>query len=632
MLQIVSVKGENFRSFKKFDFQIKEGLWVVKGANKDDSASDSNGSGKSTLFCDSIIWCLTGNTVNGVDSEDDVVNLKTKKDCFVEVTINSDDHIVKVMRTRKHSQYKNNLFLDVDGQSLSAHRIKDTQDRVNQIIKISPALLKSTIIMAGDISNRFSELTPKDRIALLESVRDYKVWSDFREESKTSLNQYISQIENLKASNANSEGQLTAISDFVDRLSKDYMSEKEKTFSDNEVVVLESELNQLIALGDSKDEIDNLSKELNEKNVLASEATEQHNKAVKELDNLYSEGSKLKFTIQNAQNNIKQYGDLLTKDNVCPTCGQKVVLSEEKKMELLRNLTVTKKSLLEAVAKEKDVVSKISTISIGEPEELIELRNAITNISLKIQELSFKDKSVKDRVIALNQNIKVLKDNIASHSVRLENFVNQINLYKQQITTIKESIQNNNKALIELEDERGAYQFFYDSLGPKGNLRPYLLRKDIAYLNKVLQYYSARLYSGCSIKLTVPTVESNKIDIIIENTNGLVKSVSMLSKGERKRLDLCIQFAIYDLVRSTAMFDTNILILDEIFESLDVAGINHVVTMLEERSEVIPSIYVITHNPNAYGLIPRQILVSKNNDISKVVFKSGDDNNGKTEA
>lgn len=632
MLQIVSVKGENFRSFKKFDFQIKEGLWVVKGANKDDSASDSNGSGKSTLFCDSIIWCLTGNTVNGVDSEDDVVNLKTKKDCFVEVTINSDDHIVKVMRTRKHSQYKNNLFLDVDGQSLSAHRIKDTQDRVNQIIKISPALLKSTIIMAGDISNRFSELTPKDRIALLESVRDYKVWSDFREESKTSLNQYISQIENLKASNANSEGQWTAISDFVDRLSKDYMSEKEKTFSDNEVVVLESELNQLIALGDSKDEIDNLSKELNEKNVLASEATEQHNKAVKELDNLYSEGSKLKFTIQNAQNNIKQYGDLLTKDNVCPTCGQKVVLSEEKKMELLRNLTVTKKSLLEAVAKEKDVVSKISTISIGEPEELIELRNAITNISLKIQELSFKDKSVKDRVIALNQNIKVLKDNIASHSVRLENFVNQINLYKQQITTIKESIQNNNKALIELEDERGAYQFFYDSLGPKGNLRPYLLRKDIAYLNKVLQYYSARLYSGCSIKLTVPTVESNKIDIIIENTNGLVKSVSMLSKGERKRLDLCIQFAIYDLVRSTAMFDTNILILDEIFESLDVAGINHVVTMLEERSEVIPSIYVITHNPNAYGLIPRQILVSKNNDISKVVFKSGDDNNGKTEA
>lgn len=103
MLQIISVKGENFRSFKNFDFQIKEGLWVVKGDNKDDSSSDSNGSGKSTLFCDSIIWCLTGNTVGGLDSEDDVVNLKTKKDCLVEVTINDNGHLTKVTRTQRVS-------------------------------------------------------------------------------------------------------------------------------------------------------------------------------------------------------------------------------------------------------------------------------------------------------------------------------------------------------------------------------------------------------------------------------------------------------------------------------------------------------------------------------------------------
>ena len=630
MLQIVSVKGENFRSFKKFDFKIKEGLWVVKGANKDDSASDSNGSGKSTLFCDSIIWCLTGNTVNGLDSEDDVVNLKAKKDCLVEVTINNDNHVVKVIRTRKHTQFKNNLLLEVDGQSLSAHRIKDTQDRVNQIIKISPALLKSTIIMAGDISNRFSELTPKDRIALLESVRDYKVWSDFREESKISLNQYISQIEDLKASNSNSEGQLTAIAGFIEGLSKDYIEEKEKTFSEDEIHVLENELNELNSLNDNKEEINRLSVELKEKNEEVAIVTNEHNKAVGALNSLYAERSNLKYEIQTAQNSIKQYSTLLTTDNVCPTCGQKVIMSEEKKLELLRSLSTTKKSFLEAVEKEKLVAEKISSTSISEPDGLANLRNAITNISLKIQELSFKDNSVKDKIVSLTRNIKALKDNIASHSLRLESLINQISQYKQQALSIKTIIEENNKLLIELDQERNAYQFFYDSLGPRGNLRPYLLRKDVAYLNNVLQYYTARLYSGCSIKLTIPTIDSNKIDIIFENTNGLVKSVSMLSKGERKRLDLCIQFAIYDLVRSTAMFDTNILILDEIFESLDVAGINHVVTMLEERSEVIPSIYVITHNPNAYGLIPRQILVSKNNDISKVTFKSGE-SDGKIE-
>lgn len=622
MLQIISVKGENFRSFKKFDFQIKEGLWVVKGDNKDDSSSDSNGSGKSTLFCDSIIWCLTGNTVGGLDSEDDVVNLKTKKDCLVEVTINDNGHLTKVTRTRKHTQYKNNLLLEIDGQSLSAHRIKDTQERVNQILKISPALLKSTIIMAGDISNKFSELTPKDRIALLESVRDYKVWADFREESKSSLNEFLLKIDSLKINITNKEGQLQAISGFIDKLSDTYQNESSKTFSQEEIDVLQKELDSLMSVENNQSEIQQVNKEISEKSSLANDLIVEHNKAVKELNNLYTESSNAKYEIKTAETEIKQVTKLLTTDNVCPTCGQKVVMSEDKKRSLLVSLALSKKNFIESSEKDKLLTEKIQKSSVAEPVELAAIRQEINNLHLRVQELTFNDKSVSDKIASLKYNINVLTNNMLTHSARLNDLIGQINQYKEQTVLLNNEIVENKKALVDLDIERDAYQFFYDSLGPKGNLRPYLLRKDISYLNKVLQYYTARLYTGCSIKLTVPTIESNKIDIIFES-NGLTKSVSMLSKGERKRLDLCIQFAIYDLVKSTAMFDTNILILDEIFESLDVSGINHVVSMLEERSEVVPSIYVITHNPNAYGLIPRQIVVSKNNDISKVLFKSG---------
>ena len=622
MLQIISVKGENFRSFKKFDFQIKEGLWVVKGDNKDDSSSDSNGSGKSTLFCDSIIWCLTGNTVGGLDSEDDVINLKTKKDCLVEVTINDNGHLTKVTRTRKHTQYKNNLLLEIDGQSLSAHRIKDTQDRVNQILKISPALLKSTIIMAGDISNKFSELTPKDRIALLESVRDYKVWADFREESKSSLNEFLLKIDSLKTNITNKEGQLQAISGFIEKLSETYQNESDKTFSQEEIDALQKELDSLMSLENNQSEIQQVNKKISEKSSLANNLIVEHNKAVKELNNLYTESSNAKYEIKTAENEIKQVTKLLTTDNVCPTCGQKVVMSEDKKRSLLISLAQSKKNFIESSEKDKLLTEKIQKSSVAEPVELAAIRQEINNLQLRVQELTFNDKAVSDKITSLKYNINVLTNNMLTHSSRLNDLIGQINQYKEQTVSLNNEITENKKSLIDLDIERDAYQFFYDSLGPKGNLRPYLLRKDISYLNKVLQYYTARLYTGCSIKLTVPTIESNKIDIIFES-NGLTKSVSMLSKGERKRLDLCIQFAIYDLVKSTAMFDTNILILDEIFESLDVSGINHVVSMLEERSEVVPSIYVITHNPNAYGLIPRQIIVSKNNDISKVLFKSG---------
>lgn len=621
MLKIISVKGENFRSFKKFDFQIKEGLWVVKGTNKDDSASDSNGSGKSTLFCDSIIWCLTGNTVEGLDNDDDVVNFKTNKDCLVEVVLNDNEHITKITRTRKHSKLKNNLFLEIDGQSLSAHRVKDTQDRVNQIIKISPALLKSTIIMAGDISNRFSELTPKDRIALLESVRDYKVWSDFRDESKESLTQYSNEITALKEETVAKESAIETMKGFIESLSNDLINESNKTFSKDEINELEQQVQIYSEKKTNKEEIDNIQRIIEEKNINLSTIESEHRKKTQELNKLYSDNSRVKYALNESTNNIEKITKLLTTDSVCPTCGQKVVMSDEKRNSLIKDLQQWKQTYIKSSCEEKELNEKISAASVVEPQELPIIRKEIMDLSIKIQELKSEDKFVSDKILSLKDKIRILNDNILSHNKIIENLGTKINSYKSEILNLSNIVKENKEKLIALDEEKEAYQFFYDSLGPRGNLRPYLLRKDITYLNSVLQYYTSRLYSGCSIKLTVPTIESNKIDILFENANGMVKPVSVLSKGERKRLDLCLQFAIYDLVKSTAMFDTNILILDEIFESLDVVGINHVVNMLEERSETIPSIYVISHNPNAYDLIPRQILVSKSNDVSKVVFK-----------
>lgn len=624
MLKIESVRGENFRSFKSFEFKIKEGLWVVKGTNKDDTSSDSNGSGKSTLFCDSIVWCLTGNTVEGLENDDYVVNFKTKKDCFVEVVLRDNEHETKIMRTRKHSKFKNNLFLEIDGQSLSAHRVKDTQDRVNQIIKISPALLKSTIIMSGDITNRFSELTPKDRIALLESVRDYKVWSDFREETKSSLNEYLEKIQSLKDENLAKNGEIGAIQDFIESLTQEYLKEKEKTFSDNEVKKWSEELSSLLSKNGNEEEVEILRKELLKRKKDLSEREAEKRKSSENLNKIYQERSNLNYLIKTAQEKIKNNTDFLLKDSVCPTCGQKIILSEDKKMSIMNQLSENKKVFKESHDKLKEIDANILKMSNEEEFDLSSIRENILSLSVKISSLEESNKFIENKIDSLKSNIKIFKENVSAHEERIESLFKKISEYKVKLIAFGKIIKENEDLLSDLDKEREAYQFFYDSLGPRGNLRPYLLRKDISYLNKVLQYYTARLYPGYSIKLTIPTIENNKIDILFENSNNMIKPISVLSKGERKRLDLCLQFAIYDLIKSTAMFDTNILILDEIFESLDVVGINHVVNMLEERTSSIPSIYVISHNPNAYDLIPKQISVSKINDISKVVFKNGD--------
>ena len=75
------------------------GLWSVVGVN---------GVGKTSIF-ESIIWCLYGKTKQ--DSVDDVVNRFTQKDCKVSVSFELDNKIYKVIRYRKHTTQKNNVYL-----------------------------------------------------------------------------------------------------------------------------------------------------------------------------------------------------------------------------------------------------------------------------------------------------------------------------------------------------------------------------------------------------------------------------------------------------------------------------------------------------------------------------------------
>ncbi len=632
MLTILSIAGENFKSFKSFNFTIQEGLWVVKGNNKDESLASSNGSGKTTLFCDSIFWCLTGKSIEGLDAADDIVNFKTKKDCLVEVNLLIDNKKVKIKRARKHSIFKNNLFLEVDDQDLTAHRVDDTQARINQLIKINSDLLKSTIIMTADMKSRFSDLTPKDRISLLESIRDYKVWDRFRDETKVSLDDYNTKISDLTATNLIKSGEISKSQQIINELESSLTQTEDLSEVESQLRLKIDELNAYNLDENNSDQINQLKQIVSDIDNQVSDIEKKNRELNEKTNSFYSKTSRLESSIKDSQREISLATTLLTETGECPTCGQKLKLSEEKKQQIFDNLTYYKKQLIESTKELEETKESFSALQQMSTVDTSSLRKKKDVIQSQINALSEEDLNKKYAVKSLKESIEYLQNKIDSSKKKLEESKTLIETYKSQLEELIKCVNENESQIKNLNVEKSRYQFFYDSLGPKGTLRPYLLSKDVLYLNKCLQYYSSRLFGDTKISLTTPTLDSNKIDIVFENANGLIKPVSVLSRGERKRLDLCIQFALYDLIRSTAMFDINLLVLDEIFESLDVTGIGQVISILQERSENIPSIYVISHNPNAYDLIQRQIIVTKTNDTSKVVFdKKAEKKNETTE-
>lgn len=106
------------------------------------------------------------------------------------------------------------------------------------------------------------------------------------------------------------------------------------------------------------------------------------------------------------------------------------------------------------------------------------------------------------------------------------------------------------------------------------------------------------------------TLNGANIDIIIE-TAGIKKSVSSLSGGEKKRLNLAIQLALYDLIKATSRINFNVLWLDEVESQLDPLGCQQLIEIIEDKSDEIESVFWITNNAMVSENIPNKIVCKK---------------------
>lgn len=612
---------KNFRSIKEETFEVKPGLFSVEGLNLDQMSSN-NGAGKTSLIS-SLWWCLTGSSLNNETLADEVINLQSGKDCKVECYFTTDNGDLKIVRTRKDTEYGNNLFLYVNDQDLSCHKISDTQDRINQIFKVNWDLLKSTIIMTSDMKSCFSSLTPQNRIALLESVRDYSIWNKVREESNKDIKEYDSQIKqntadiNILQGNIDTYIKLIRDNEYSLENLKNNFNEVEIK---NEIKNLDDKISQKqqeidnIPL-DSNNESTELSSKITELKLKQQEVVNNGNDLNKQIQDIEFEGKKIQFDIDNI--------DKWFVNDKCPTCGRKLDRTKEEIDKKSADKLILSNKIADLEFKRSELEDDIKS----ERQKYADFELQIQEVQKQLSEINQKYKERSDQVLRLNNEInsiklsknslenklkdqdykvKTLEDSISSHKAEIEQKTNQ-----------KQVLLDKNK---DLEDEKEISKFFYDVLGPKGSFRPSLLRKDINYLNQCIARYTKRFFDNTDISLSTPDMENNKIDIIIKQ-GRLVKPVSSLSGGETKRLNLCIQLGIYDLIKSTCLVDFNFVVFDEIESFLDEAGIRVLIDIIDDRKDYISSILWITNNSMVSNSIENKIICKKALGYTTIEYK-----------
>jgi DNA repair exonuclease SbcCD ATPase subunit len=163
--------------------------------------------------------------------------------------------------------------------------------------------------------------------------------------------------------------------------------------------------------------------------------------------------------------------------------------------------------------------------------------------------------------------------------------------------------------------------FWKDAFSPTG-LRSLVLDKAVEFINSRLLVHSESLTAG-EIKVQLSPVtqtktvgEKSKIDILVKGSGS---SYQGSSSGQKRRIDLCIQFALYDLLQSFRGA-SNLLVVDEMDGGLDERGVSRLVSSL---SSLDRSVFLVTHNQRLRSIVSGQnvgqhLLVIREGGYSRV--------------
>ena len=97
------------------------------------------------------------------------------------------------------------------------------------------------------------------------------------------------------------------------------------------------------------------------------------------------------------------------------------------------------------------------------------------------------------------------------------------------------------------------------------------------------------------------------------------KNFTYLSGGEKQKIDLIIQFSIRDMLCNHLGFTSNVLVLDEVFDGLDMIGCQRVLDVISTLTD-IKNIFIVTHRKDLSIPMDKEIVVHKNSSgISSIL-------------
>ena len=534
----------------------------------------NNGAGKSTIL-DALTFSLFGKPFRKINKPL-LVNSINEKDCLAEIEFTIGKSEYKVIRGIKPNKFE--IYCNGQLWNQEASAVDQQKNFEANVLKMNYKSFTQIVVLGSSTFVPFMRLPLAQRREIIEDILDIQVFSTMNVLLKDKVRENNEQIKSL-------DYQLHLLGEKID-LQKKYMLELEKktkeeiTRKQNKIAELMTEEN------DQHNEVARLSSEV-----------EIHSK---EMEDLSASKTKLKklntflFKIQSKLNSCQKEHQFFTENHVCPTCTQD--LSDDFRMNKiaegdgeLNNLQTGIEDLMNAIANEEERENEFTRLS----QVVLSLNSSITQANYHITSLR---KTIGD----IETEIKELE---GTNPDKKEEFVKLEGL----VTEKKDCA----KTFAEYKQERDTLLAASQLLKDNG-IKTRIIKTYLPAMNQLINQYLQRMDFYVNF-----TLDEN-FEEIIKSRYRDVFSYDSFSEGEKARIDIALLLTWRSIAKLKNSVDTNLLILDEIFDSsLDQQGgmdLSWILRNFDENSNV----YVISHRENLDGKFDRTLTALKEKNFSVI--------------
>ena len=326
-----------------------------------------------------------------------------------------------------------------------------------------------------------------------------------------------------------------------------------------------------------KSEIINLETEIKDITILVDkdlDLSKSYEKSLEDYQNVDASLSQLRLyesRFKDKQKAFKKEYKFFESNEHCPTCQQ--AITEELRTNKKSGITDQLKEVEEAAEKLRGELDTI-LVKIGEKNDIVkELSRCQQAISESQREIQYRKRQIKaiekkiDEATGSNSSLKKEKDKLkqlAKDGLKVE------------------------ESLLDEKKTRDNYNTVTNMLKDTG-IKSTIIRKYLPVMNQLINRYLKELDFYVSFELDENFMETIKSRFRDEF------SYASFSEGEKMRIDLALLFTWRTIAKMKNSANTNLLILDEIFDSsLDTAGTDDFLKILHTVSDKT-NVFVISH-------------------------------------